>query len=33
MKYEVANSMKKDGELIDKIMRYTGLSAEQIEKI
>ena len=33
MKLELACAMKADGEPTDKIMKYTGLSAEEIEKI
>ncbi len=32
-KIEVARNMKADGESVEKIMRYTGLSKEEIEKL
>ena len=32
-KIEVARNMKADGESVEKIMRYTGLSKEEIEKM
>jgi hypothetical protein len=30
---EIARSMKADGELPDKIIKYTGLSTDEIEKL
>ena len=32
-KIEVARNMKADGEPVEKIMRYTGLTKEEIEKL
>ena len=32
-KEEVARNMLKDGESIDKIIRYTGLTKEEVEKL
>ncbi len=32
-KAEIARQMKSDGEPVEKIIRYTGLSKEEIEKI
>jgi predicted transposase/invertase (TIGR01784 family) len=31
--FEIARQMKKDGEPMDKIQKYTGLSQEAIEKL
>ena len=32
-KYEIAKKMKEDNESIDKIIKYTGLTKEEIEKL